>query len=133
MTAAARLRRYASFLVVGGLGFAVDAGVTELLVAAGLPALGARVLAIALAMATTYLLNRRLTFRSDRRGAAVLAEGGRYFAVALAAAAFNYAVFALVLAVVPGVRPSLAVAVASVAAMVLSYLGYSTLVFRRRP
>lgn len=133
MTPADRLGRYARFLVVGGLGFAVDAVATELLVAAGLPALGARVAAIALAMATTYLLNRRLTFRSDRRGAALLAEGGRYFAVALGAAAFNYAVFALVLALAPGIRPGLAVAVASAAAMVLSYLGYSTVVFRRRP
>ncbi|BBE73984.1 GtrA family protein [Oharaeibacter diazotrophicus] len=133
MTPADRFGRYARFLVVGGLGFAVDAGATELLVLAGLPALGARVAAIALAMTTTYLLNRRLTFRSDRRGAALLAEGGRYFAVAIGAAAFNYAVFALVLTIVPGIRPALAVAVASVAAMVLSYLGYSTLVFRRRP
>ncbi len=126
------LVRLTRFAVVGGIGFVVDAGLTEALVALGVSPLAARVAAIAAAILTTYLLNRSLTFRSDRRGAAAVGEGGRYVAVALAVAAANYAIYAAIVLAVPGVRPLLAVAVASGIAMVLSYLGYSRLVFARR-
>lgn len=122
-----RARRIGRFLLVGGTGFLVDAGLTELLVAAGLHPLAARAAAFALAVLVTYGLNRRFTFAAARPARA--AEGGRYLAVNLAAMGVNYAVFAAVLAAVPGVRPFLAVACGSAVALAVSYAGYSRFVF----
>lgn len=128
-TLAGRLARFAA---VGGLGFLVDAGLTEALVAAGAGPLPARVLSIAVAISTTYALNRSVTFRSAARGRAAVAEGGRYAAVALAASAVNWLVFAAVMTLAPATRPALAVAAASGVAMGVSYLGYAGLVFGRQ-
>lgn len=124
--------RVLSFAVVGGIGFVVDAGTTEGLVFAGASPLEARVVAIAAAILTTFLLNRTMTFRSDRRGAAAVGEGGRYLVVALAVAAVNYAIYAALVIAFPGLRPVFAVVVATGFATVLSYLGYSRLVFGAR-
>lgn len=124
-----RARRIGRFLLVGGTGFLVDGGLTELLVAAGLHPLAARAAAFAVAVAVTYVLNRRFTFATD--GPARAVEGGRYLAVNLAAMTVNYAVFAAVLATLPEVRPVLAVACGSAVALVVSYAGYSRFVFGR--
>lgn len=126
MSAAGRLLRFAA---VGLAGFAVDAGLTELAIAAGAGPFVARVGAIAAAIATTWWLNRRLTWRSEARGLAAAGEGARYVAVALAGTAVNYGVYAVLLALLPDLRPALAVAAGSAAAMVVTFLGYQTLVF----
>ncbi|WP_181700410.1 GtrA family protein [Chthonobacter albigriseus] len=128
--------RLVRFVFVGATGFAVDAGLTEALVAAGSSPLVARVFAFAVAIGVTYGLNRAITFadrKSAREAGGRVAEGGRYLAVNLAAMAVNYAVFAAVLTAAPGLRPMLAVAAGSGVAMVVSYLGYSRFVFRQMP
>jgi len=122
------MRRILLFAVVGGAGFLVDAGVLALLLhASPLGPFSARIVAIAAAMLVTFWLNRTFTFgRSDR---SLAVEGTRYGGVGISAALLNYAVYAVILLVFPAVWPVLAVAVASVAAMVWSFLGYSRFVF----
>jgi putative flippase GtrA len=113
------------FLIVGALGFAVDAGGTYLLMFLGVHPLAARPPATALAILATWLANRRFTFRVDRQR--TWGELLRYAAVALATATFNvgaYSVFVLW-----GWLPLPAIVVASVMQMGLSFVGYRYFAF----
>jgi putative flippase GtrA len=113
------------FLIVGTLGFLVDAGVTYLLIFLGVHPLTARPPGTALAILTTWLANRRFTFRVARQRN--WGELLRYIAVALATAAFNvgaYSVFVLW-----GLLPLLAIVVASALQMGLSFAGYRYFAF----
>jgi putative flippase GtrA len=113
------------FLIVGALGFAVDAGGTYLLIFLGVHPLAARPPATALAILATWLANRRFTFRVDRKPG--WPELLRYAAVALSMAAFNvgaYSVFVLW-----GWLPFFAIVVASVLQMGLSFVGYRYFAF----
>lgn len=130
-TAAAGLPRLLRFAVVGAIGFLLDAGATELLVAAGAGKLPARVAALALAVAATFLMNRRMTWRSDRTGGALAAEGGRYAGVALTGSVLNWLIYAGLVMASPDLRPSLGVAAGSLVAMAFTYVGYGRLVFGR--
>ena len=123
-------QRLASFGLVGGIGFLVDAAMLALLLAATpMGPFSARLVAIGVALATTWQLNRRLTFAPSVRGLA--AEGTRYGGVGLATAAINYAIYCIALWLVPALPPLVALAIASAAAMALSFAGYSKLVFDR--
>lgn len=83
------------FGVVGGLGFALDAGVLWLAVTAGASPYAGRVLSIALTIVFTWWLNRRLTFRTAARP--TWREFRGYVVQSLAGAALNYAIFSGVL------------------------------------
>lgn len=83
-----------AFLLVGGLGFLFDLGLT-LALAPALGAFAARPPAIALAILVTFALNRRLTFRGRKAG--VWTQLLRYIAACAASQAFNYAVYCLLL------------------------------------
>jgi len=122
------MRRVLLFAVVGGAGFLVDAGVLALLLhVSPLGPFSARILAIAAAMFVTFWLNRTFTFgRSDR---SLAAEGTRYGGVGISAALLNYAVYSAILLAFPALWPVLAVAIASLVAMVWSFAGYSRFVF----
>jgi putative flippase GtrA len=122
------MRRILLFALVGGAGFLVDAGMLALLLhVSPLGPFSARIVAIAAAMLVTFWLNRTFTFGRSDRGLA--AEGTRYGGVGVSAALLNYAVYSVILLVFPAVWPVLAVAIASLAAMVWSFLGYSRFVF----
>ena len=100
-----------AFLLVGGLGFLVDLGLT-LALAPVLGAFAARPPAIAIAVLATFALNRSLTFRAG--GGRVRAQLPRYLAACAASQALNYAVYSVVLALA-GTRPPVMVALAAVA------------------
>ncbi|MER2605330.1 MAG: GtrA family protein [Siculibacillus sp.] len=136
----ARLERIAKFAMTGGIGFVVDVGIlTFLTVVFDVNPYLARVFAILVAMTTTWLINRRFTFKvhdkvTDRRD--LMAEGGRYGLVAGAAAAINYAAYAatLYLLLKTGLQPEdllppASAVVGSGVAMFFSYFGYSRFAF----
>jgi putative flippase GtrA len=124
------VRHGLAFLLSGGTAFAVDATVLELLTALlGMPAIVARVAAIALAMVAGWLMHRTFTFAVA--SPPNVAEFVRYAGVAWTAAAANYAVFVLILMARPGTHPLLALVASSVVAMVLAYLGMRFAAFRR--
>jgi len=126
------VRRIASFGIVGALGFAIDALVLWILLAAFAPdPFLARLGSMAVALAATWLLNRSLTFGASDRPVAI--EGARYGGIGAASGLVNYLVYSAVLIVLPAIHPLLALVAGSAAAMVFSYLGYSRLVFDRRP
>lgn len=114
------------FLVVGGLGFAVDLGCTALLVWSGVSPFYARPPAMMVATLVTWIANRSFTFQVKEKTS--LAEGLRYAATALAAAGANYAIYSLL--VWKDCPPLLAVAIASVLQAGASYVGYRKFAFR---
>lgn len=125
------MKRALFFVIAGGTGFAVDAGMLALLLA--ITPLGpfiARVLAIATAMAATWMINRRFTFGKSRHS--LVAEGSRYGGVGLFSALVNFALYSALILTFPHLWPVAAVAVSSGLSMAVSYLGYSRLVFDRQ-
>ena len=121
------MARFVRFGMVGVIGFAVAAGVLQALMALGLGPVGARAIAIPVAVLATWSLNRTFTFPQAQQGP-MLASLARYVAVSATGAAVNFAVYtALVLA---GVPPFAALAVASVTAMFVNYLGSKHFAFR---
>ena len=116
------------FLVVGSLGFAVDAGITYLLIFLGLSPLWARPPAIVLAMVFTWAANRTYTFRAQ--GGKPARELPAYAAVALVAFGINWGVFAG--AVYAGLAPLPAIVLSTLCQTGFTYFGYKKLVFRPR-
>ncbi|MEM7327195.1 MAG: GtrA family protein [Pseudomonadota bacterium] len=116
------------FAGVGLLGLIVDIGITLLLIRTGMDPLAARVLAIALAMLTTWRLNRALTFGASTTSQT--SEGLRYFLIAMSVAVVNYAIYATLLLSIPTLSPALAVMIAVGIATGLSFCGYRFFAFK---
>jgi putative flippase GtrA len=124
------IRRVLRFGLVGLAGFGVDAGLLLVLHdQLSFGALEARLASISIALLTTWRLNRSLTF--GRSGTGQMAEGARYGAVAITVAACNYGFYWVLLSMFAGIPPVVAAALATGAAMGLSFAGYSRLVFGR--
>jgi putative flippase GtrA len=118
------------FVLAGSMAFLVDSAVLMALTrVVGLPVLGARLLAIATAMVVSWLINRSITFPVRARPG--LAEFARFAAVAWSAAVMNYAVFAVLVFLIPALHPVAAIGIASLCAMTLSYIGMKFGVFDR--
>jgi putative flippase GtrA len=124
--------KFVAFGFAGTIGFIVDMLATMTMLNFGLHPLQARAVGIVVALFATYVINRGLAFRAEAStgGTAMAAEGVRYAAVAIATSLLNWAVYAAVLAVLPGFSPLLAIVIGSTVAMVVSYLGYSRFAFR---
>ncbi|MES0023541.1 MULTISPECIES: GtrA family protein [unclassified Mesorhizobium] len=124
------MSRLARFVLAGGVGFVADAAALWLLLAVTpLGPFVARVLSIGFALCVTWQINRHLTFSPSSRG--VAQEGARYGGVGIATSIVNYLVYCAILFALPALPPLAALAVASLVAMALSFLGYSRLVFDR--
>ncbi len=121
-------KRISRFVIVGIAGFLVDAGLTATFIHSGLDPFTARLIAISTAMLVTWRLNRAITF--GRSATSQQAEGLRYSMVAILAAIINYASYAVLVLVFPGIFPVLAVALATGTSMCFSYLGYSRYAFK---
>ncbi|TIV98132.1 MAG: GtrA family protein [Mesorhizobium sp.] len=112
------------------MGFVADAAALWLLLAVTpLGPLIARILSIGFALTVTWQINRHLTFAPSSRGMA--REGARYGGVGVATSIANYLIYCAMLFALPALPPLAALAVASLVAMALSFLGYSRLVFDR--
>jgi len=104
------------FLLVGGSGLFIDAGLTYLLVR------------LDVAMAYTWLANRYFTYRVTT--ARSTSEALRYVVVAIATAAVNYLIYFVFIS--NGVWPAAAVTLATAFQTILSFQGYRHFVFRIR-
>ena len=76
----------------------------------------------------SWLINRTVTFSADTPPS--LAEFARFAAVSWTAQAVNYAVFAFILLTWPGIEPVVALILASMIAMFVSYAGFRFGVFK---
>jgi len=126
-------RRILAFIVVGGLGFATDALVLTLLVSAfDVNVYLARGLSFVPATLVTWLLNRSWAFRAT---AAPVSERQReylkYFVVQTGGVLVNFAVFSLIVALLPSLRayPVIPLAAGSLFGLVVNYSGARWWVF----
>lgn len=124
--------QFARFLVVGTLGFAIDAGLLELLVHQGINPYAARALSFPPAVIATWYLNRIWAF-ADRGGRAHW-QLARYVATQLTGAATNYAVYALVLLLIRHSAATVlaALAAGSAAGLLINFFGARSVVFVSR-
>ncbi|MBB6489044.1 GtrA family protein [Rhizobium lusitanum] len=125
------MKKLFRFLIAGGVGFVVDAGVLHLMLwfTPFGPFVG-RAISIPSALLATWVLNRNFTFGRSNRSLA--AEGFRYGSVGLTSALLNYGLFSSLLISAPSLRPIIALTFASAAATAFSFFGYSRFVFRHR-
>lgn len=124
------MKKLLRFGIVGSVGFLVDAGILALLLA--ITPFGpflSRAIAITIAMAATWYLNRRFTFGASRHS--IVREGFRYGSVGLTSSLVNYLVYTALLVTFPPLQPLAALVISSIAAMAFSFFGYSRFVFRR--
>lgn len=124
--------RFLRFSVVGVVGFVVDAGVLQALVTlADWGPIAARLVSVPTAVFATWLLNRTITF-PESHGGPILRSLVRYAAVSAAGAGVNFAVYsALVIASRSmATTPLVPLAIASVVALVVNYLGSKHFAFR---
>ena len=123
-------RQGAGFIASGLIALAVDLGITSGLTRAfGVSAFLSRPAGIAVAMVVAWACHRRLTFAVTT--APALAEFARYAAVAWTVAAINYAIYAALLYLEGGISPEVALIIASVVAMIISFLAMKFGVFKR--
>lgn len=128
-------QQFLRFCVVGAAGFLVDAGILAILTGAlGWNNIIARVPSFLIAVFTTWRLNRRLTFPhlpSDTRRSS-LREFANYLSVGLAGNLLNFWIYSALILTILARQPIVALAVASLVALVFSYFGYSAWVFSRK-
>jgi putative flippase GtrA len=123
------LRHYGGFVLAGILALTTDALILQGLIHAGWHPLLARPLAIAVAMVVSWQVNRNVSYAM--RMPPTLGEFGRFAAVSWTAQAVNYSVFSAILLLRPGTHPLLALLLASLVAMFVSYFGFRHGVFHR--
>jgi putative flippase GtrA len=119
-----------SFAFAGGSGFVIDMSVLWLLLnLTGMGPFSARVVSIAFAMTSNFLINRTFTFGGS--GRTIVEEGARYSSIGLIGAGLNYLIYAVLLLAIPGFSPFWATFIAVALVSVFSYFGYSRFVFNR--
>jgi putative flippase GtrA len=119
--------------MVGGIGFAVDAGILALLVHGfGLGPLVSRLVSFPCAMTVTWYLNRRVTF-SHAVSNNVGQEWFRYALVSVTGNLINFIAYVVCIRLSQTMYtyPEIALAIASIVALAFNYLGYSRYAFRR--
>jgi putative flippase GtrA len=130
MSDVSKFRHFGGFVLAGLMAFATDAGVTKLLTAT--TTLGpfiARPIAIFLAMFVSWGLNRTITFAETRPPSWL--EFSKFAVASFGGQLVNYLVFAAILTLRPATDTTLAIAVASGAAMFVAYAGFRFGVFAK--
>jgi len=129
---AAEIPRIAGFLIVGGGGFFVHAGVLYMLTRLGVNSLAAWFPAFVTAVIFTWALNRLTAFRGlgDKT---VKREAAGYFIVQSVGAAVNFVIYAAVIALAPGVlsHPIIALFIGAVFAAVFNYVALRKFIYAR--
>ena len=127
-------RQLVLFALVGGCGFLVDAVLLQTLVWSGVGPIAARLASFPVAVVTTWLMHRRLTFsgrRTSRRGL----ELGKYMTAQIVSALLGLAVYTFLVLYAPFFArlPVAALAISSAVGMISNYLFSHYLVFTGEP
>lgn len=120
------------FVVVGAVGFLIDAGVLTLALRHVTPSVYvARSLSFTAAVIATWLLNRTFVFDADADGS-MAAEYGRYFVTQVAGALSNLGVFVALIEILPRLAgtPVVPLAAGAVLGALVNYAGAALWVFR---
>ena len=128
-------RQAASFIIVGGLGFIVDASILTFLNSVyKIELLPARLVSFSVAVTVTWLLNRRRTF-ADRKDHRKVREWSRYAAVNGVGALLNLGIFFWLLHRFSALNdvPLVPLAIAASVAMVFNFIASRQLAFPYPP
>jgi putative flippase GtrA len=125
------LRRLPGFILVGAIGFLIDAGIlTALMKSLGFGHYGARAISFTIAVTATWYMNRRWVFeRNSVRMSSQ--EYTSYLSVQVIGALINLSVFAAVIEFVPGLAkiPVIPLAVGAAVALMFNFSASSRFVF----
>jgi putative flippase GtrA len=121
------------FVIAGVVGFLVDAGILYLALAVGLGYFAGRAVSFLCAVWATWQINRRYTFTSDR-SQSVWVEWWRYLAAMAVGGVVNYCAYSAMVLTLRGLPflPVVAVAVGSLAGMVVNFATAKLWVFKQR-
>lgn len=124
-----------SFAIIGAAGFVVDGGIlTYLSVGIGANIYVSRLISFTLASLTTWLLNRKYTFRRscDFPGISRGREYSRYVIIQTCGALINLGIFTWLVAANPALKaiPLIPLAVGAGIALVFNFVGARMWVFR---
>jgi putative flippase GtrA len=130
-------RQMLGFVIVGSIGFLIDAGVlTALTAGLGWGPFVARFVSFPVAVLGTWALNRSFVFASTATSRGQIArEYSRYLGVQSVGAATNMVVYSLALLALPGLErwPVIALALGSLAGLFVNFAGARLWVFSSRP
>lgn len=129
----AKSSKFLRFAIVGAAGFFVDAGILAFgLNVLSLDPYSARILSYIGAATFTWWGNRLFTFREQASADARTSEWGRFIAVNLVGAFFNYGVYALLVTFAPDPfnNPFIALAAGSLSGLAFNFFGSKRFVFR---
>ncbi|MEM8826057.1 MAG: GtrA family protein [Pseudomonadota bacterium] len=118
--------RPARFLAIGALGFGFASIALQACLAIGMSPYVAQMPALALTILLTWRLNRRFTFHHAGRG--TVSEFLFYLAASMAGLLTNGIVYTV--AIMVDVSPAIALALGTLAAATVNWLGYSRIVYR---
>lgn len=121
------LPRPLRFLLVGGIGLAVDILLFTFMLVGGVAPLVAGFAALLAATALTWRLNRAFTFESSGRGKSN--EAMRYAVVTAVAQSTSYLVFAVLVSGVLASLPQAAILVGAACGAMVSYNGHRLFAF----
>lgn len=121
------LPRPLRFLLVGGVGLAVDILLFTFMLVGGVAPLVAGFAALLAATALTWRLNRAFTFESSGRGKSN--EAMRYAVVTAVAQSTSYLVFAVLVSGVLASLPQAAILVGAACGAMVSYNGHRLFAF----
>ena len=126
-------RRFAKFMVVGGIGFLVDAGVLVVAVRYLTPSVyAARALSFTVAVFATWLLNRTFVFATGQDERPIAGEYARYLTTQVIGALSNLLVFFMLIEALPILQssPVIPLAAGAVLGALVNYAGAAWWVFR---
>jgi len=125
-------RQFAFFCISGGLAFLIDAGIVQSLVWAGWDPYSARVVSFLCAVTFTFEFNRRITFAGGT-ARSWPAQWLHYVSTQLGGFALNYGAYAATVYLLEIAQrwPVLAVAVGSIAGLLVNYHSARRWVFGR--
>lgn len=118
------------FLLVGGIGFLIDAAVFLFLVTSNTSPITARIVSASCAITLTWYLNRRVAFKTRHNRAAP--EYARYVFVQIAGLSINFLVFIVVLKYgdFAAKHAIVALCAGAISALTFNYIGAKRFAYR---
>ncbi len=117
------LRFFPKFLVVGTVGFIVDAGVLKgILILGGDPIL-ARAISLPIALCVTFVFNKFFAFENETKGN-IAKQFAQYIGVSLVGITVNFSVYSG-LTYFLQIQPLISLTIASLVALGVNFLGYN--------
>lgn len=126
--------QFTRFVIVGALGFFVDAGVLWLALQAGMGHFVGRAISFLSAVWFTWRVNRRVTFIHRQPDISAWHEWWRYVAAMSVGGGVNFAVYSMLVLVMPEqtLAPFIGLAAGSLAGLVVNFASARWWVFRQR-